>query len=632
MTPAMSYNSSMKLLLGVAVLMLGGARLGAQTANDGTTADNLVRLSNAEGANGAESELFTDTSGTEKVLRAEQTSEGFPFFAYRSAWYAANAYLTTGVYTVSAEFRPGATAGERRGGVAGWINATSQTAITLQVVPAGQDASFQVNSVNFKANNATDNESPAHLFNLDGTPATEGVTSAWSSLEAYSPTNFAKFQLAFTAPTVADKAALAGVTAHVTATISQKDVSGQSVQVGRTVELLTDLPLPSSTAHRFGYYAYWGSIADLGVIGHLDNLSATGSVVTIANTAPTITLTAPANNTTFTVPANITVSANASDSDGTIRRVEFYLDDVLAGSSTTEPYSFTVVDVAVGTHRFAAKAIDDRGGSAVTANATVTVRNNALPTASITFPANNAKFSPPTNIVITAQAADTDGSVASVEFFVDSLSLGTATTAPYEVTWSDPANGDYTLTVVATDDKGALSTNGLPVKVSIVTTLPPSISIISPTNGAVFAAPGDINFQVHSEAPSGSIASVTLFANGVSVSSSTPGSTDTVLTWKQAPVGTHSIVAQVTDDLGQTANSATISITVNGGGNPGDAPKIAFQITGTDLVLSWPATATGYRLQSSVGLTPPWTDVASANNRATVSAATGSKFYRLIKP
>ena len=69
------------------------------------------------------------------------------------------------------------------------------------------------------------------------------------------------------------------------------------------------------------------------------------------NQAPTATLTAPANGATFTAPASITLTATASDADGTVARVDFYNGTTLLGSDTTAPYAFTWSNVAAGTLR-----------------------------------------------------------------------------------------------------------------------------------------------------------------------------------------------------------------------------------------------------------------------------------------
>jgi YD repeat-containing protein len=83
--------------------------------------------------------------------------------------------------------------------------------------------------------------------------------------------------------------------------------------------------------------------------------------------------------------------------------------------------------------------------------------NNA-PTISITDPLNNTTFSGGSNIVIDASASDADGSVAQVEFFQGSTSLGADSAAPYTLVWNNVSAGSYSLTARATDDLGATTT------------------------------------------------------------------------------------------------------------------------------------------------------------------------------
>ena len=46
-----------------------------------------------------------------------------------------------------------------------------------------------------------------------------------------------------------------------------------------------------------------------------------------------------------------------------------------------------------------------------------------------------------------------------VEFFADGVSIGTDTTSPYSLTWSNVAQGTYTVTAKATDDQGGTTTS-----------------------------------------------------------------------------------------------------------------------------------------------------------------------------
>ena len=90
---------------------------------------------------------------------------------------------------------------------------------------------------------------------------------------------------------------------------------------------------------------------------------------------------------------------------------------------------------------------------------------NVAPTVSLTAPANGANYTAPATITLSANAADSDGSVTKVEFFSGTTLLGTATSAPYSYTWSNVAAGTYSLTAKATDNGGA-ATNSSAVSVT----------------------------------------------------------------------------------------------------------------------------------------------------------------------
>src|SRR6266571_7509555 len=232
----------------------------ALTLNDGSTTNNLTQILNSspDSQGDAVVSLQVANCSTNCSLTAIQTGES-GIFVLRSAWYATDVAATGGVYTVSAAFEPANAPTQNRGGVMGWLNLSANNGIILQVVP---EDSFRVAVVDFSAANGNDNESLAHLFDLNGTAATTNSTSAWSELGTnYSPASFATFQLAFTAPTPADLTGLSNATAHVTAKVFQgTETNGTPIQVSRTLELLTDLPLPSRGNHRIGYYAVWGDI------------------------------------------------------------------------------------------------------------------------------------------------------------------------------------------------------------------------------------------------------------------------------------------------------------------------------------------------------------------------------------
>lgn len=178
------------------------------------------------------------------------------------------------------------------------------------------------------------------------------------------------------------------------------------------------------------------------------------------NASPTATITSPANNAVFNAPASITINATASDSDGTISKVDFYNGSTLLGTDTSSPYSFTWTNVAAGSYVLTTRATDNGNATGTSSIVNITVNNvsNPAPTTSITSPANGATFTAPASITITANASD-NGSVTKVDFYNGSTLLGTDTSSPYTFTWSNVAAGSYSLTSVATDNQGATGTS-----------------------------------------------------------------------------------------------------------------------------------------------------------------------------
>src|SRR5436190_7785211 len=113
------------------------------------------------------------------------------------------------------------------------------------------------------------------------------------------------------------------------------------------------------------------AVDDAGATG--SSATATVTVAAPANQVPTATLTAPANGASFTGPATVSLTASASDADGTVARVDFYNGTTLLGSDTIAPYSFTWSNVAAGTYAIKAIAVDNAGASGSSATATITV-------------------------------------------------------------------------------------------------------------------------------------------------------------------------------------------------------------------------------------------------------------------
>lgn len=203
-------------------------------------------------------------------------------------------------------------------------------------------------------------------------------------------------------------------------------------------------------------------------------LVSTSAVVTVTVTndlPPLVTLTSPTNGSVFLNGVGIDFTATASDPDGVVARVEYFDGPTKLGESFTGPlYPFTWNGATAGGHQLVAVATDGAGMKGTSAPVNITVMGNQAPTVAITNPASGSFFSAPATLLVSASAADMDGTVTGVEFYTNAVLLGQAAAAPYTFVWTNVLAGSYTLTAVATDS-GGLHTTSAPVNV-IVTNVP----------------------------------------------------------------------------------------------------------------------------------------------------------------
>jgi RHS repeat-associated protein len=184
----------------------------------------------------------------------------------------------------------------------------------------------------------------------------------------------------------------------------------------------------------------------------VDNLGYTGSASTSINVlgpnvAPSVSITSPENNANYQAPASITLTANATDTDGTISMVEFYQGGVLLSATNLAPYTYTMSGVAAGDYSFTAKATDDRGGATTSAPVTVTVLAGGDDSiVHITSPASSASFTAPATVNLVAA---TSARSVGVRFFDvtsgSEIVIGDSpnTASPYTFSWKVSATGTY---------------------------------------------------------------------------------------------------------------------------------------------------------------------------------------------
>ncbi|MEX1239966.1 MAG: Ig-like domain-containing protein, partial [Cyclobacteriaceae bacterium] len=106
-----------------------------------------------------------------------------------------------------------------------------------------------------------------------------------------------------------------------------------------------------------------GMTADIGAFEYDESLF---------NEAPHVTIDNPSDNSVFYTGSAITVTANVSDSTGTITDVQYYNGTIKLGQAVVSPYTFTINDLPEGNYSLTAIAKDNF--DAVDTSAAVNIR------------------------------------------------------------------------------------------------------------------------------------------------------------------------------------------------------------------------------------------------------------------
>jgi hypothetical protein len=160
----------------------------------------------------------------------------------------------------------------------------------------------------------------------------------------------------------------------------------------------------------------------------------------------------------------------------------------------------------------------------------------------------------------------------------------------------------------------------------------PAVVWTTPANNSVYLAPGSVPLNATASDAYGSVIKVEFFRNGASLGFVTAPPYQ--LSWSSPPLGVHSLTAVATDNLGATKMSSPITVTIV------PPAMIAAQRGAGSVELSWPLSASGYRVESAASLTSPILWQAVTNNvtqasgffRLLVDDTEAQRYFRLVAP
>src|SRR5262245_23666069 len=190
--------------------------------------------------------------------------------------------------------------------------------------------------------------------------------------------------------------------------------------------------------------------------------------------APTSAITSPMSGATVLTRVTVSITGTASDTGGSVARVEVSVDGGVTYSAATgtTAWSFNWTPATTGPASIRSRAVDDSGNvQNPPAQLTVTViQDTTPPTSTITSPRTGADILTGTAVSITGTASDTGGgTVARVDVSVDggaTFSAATGTTSwSFSRTLTTP--GRVTIRSRAVDDSGNVQNPPAAINVNI---------------------------------------------------------------------------------------------------------------------------------------------------------------------
>jgi adhesin HecA-like repeat protein len=304
------------------------------------------------------------------------------------------------------------------------------------------------------------------------------------------------------------------------------------------------------------------------------------------NAVPVVTWIRPTNGAVFAAGSSIVLTAQATDTDGTVSFVDFFAGSLnlgrRSGTPSNELYNLVWSNAPAGTFQLHAEAVDNAGGRGISSWVQIVVNgstnppptNNVLPVVEWILPPSGSTFPTGSQIFMSARASDADGTINFVEFFAGSVKLGRGTFAfgsgLYNFMWSNAPAGMFQLRAEAVDNAGGRGVSASAPIVVVGTNAPatnnliPVVTWVRPTNGATFPSGTPITLTARATDADGFVTLVDFFANSSYLGrrSGSPTNGLYTLLWSNPPPGSFTLRAEALDNFGGRGASAPVQVIV----------------------------------------------------------------------
>src|SRR5436190_5116515 len=223
-------------------------------------------------------------------------------------------------------------------------------------------------------------------------------------------------------------------------------------------------------------------------------------------------------------------------------------------------------------------------------------RDGPTVTVAITAPADGAVMGGPATVTLTAAARvdRQNWSIQQVEYYSGTTLIGTATAAPYTFQWTDLTPGFYTLTAKASANPTQMpqrpnasnmpTWEGVSAPVAIRVNAPPTVSLTTPANNALYAGPATNALSPAAADATGNIVKVDFYQGTTLIGTSTTA--PYVFSWTDVTPGIYRLTAVATNDAAQITTSSAVNVRVN------SPPNVNLTAPANNAVYAGPANVT----------------------------------------
>jgi len=280
--------------------------------------------------------------------------------------------------------------------------------------------------------------------------------------------------------------------------------------------------------------------------------------------APELSISEPADNSSFRIGTAFNIIALASDADGTVSDVKFYINNVLHSTLTATPYQTTWNTTGYNEGTYIVKVVVKDNMKIVTTKQIAINLYLKLPECLLTYPVNNSVYLYGQTVKIRAKATENKKSITKLNFFVDNVLIHSSTTPDsssyYFYNWNTQSQTtkNHQLRAVAIDHNGKESTSNI---VNVILNKAPTANISSPVNGLNVALNTTVPIAVSAADSDGTISEVKFLVDGVekAVDNTAPYNYD----WLTVSAGSHTIKAVIKDNDGSLVESSEITVIVH---------------------------------------------------------------------